>query len=189
MATAKKEWAGGVGWIDYRHFYERHYGYLLRVAYRYCETYEDAVEVTQQGMLTVFRELKQMSIEYLSDENWVLDWMKQQVIVRCLEKSFVAAARAIDGSTADDAAGNSIRSQVAIRQDERLPIEDLDALNDRHLIELLRRLPRNHRMAYNLIVIDRYPMKMVTGLMSIDRGTASALVSAAREQFRKWLGS
>jgi DNA-directed RNA polymerase specialized sigma24 family protein len=156
----------------YRQFYERHYGTLLRVAYRYSGTFDEAREATDWGMLEVFRLITSAPVRG-DEEDDLLGRMKEKVIGYCLEKPHFLPA---SGHPYSD------ESKITVHSGSN---SSDDLTHARRLIELLRSLPKDERLAYNLGVIDRFPEERVAQLMGVDRSAVLLLVTAARQRCRR----
>ena len=61
--------------------YEQYYGTCLKIAYRYMDTYEQAVEVTNDGFVKIFRNFGRFEIRDPERmEIVMLGWMRRIVI-------------------------------------------------------------------------------------------------------------
>jgi len=147
--------------------YERYYGFSLKAAFRYLDTYEQAVDAVQHSFLKVFRGFP----SFVPGQEDKLElslsrWIRRYVVVTVVSSLLPGlSARALNSRPE--------------------PMEGL-LENDRQeddfcrLIEALRRLPLVHRTVFNLNAIDEYSHEEIAALLGITVQASELLVNQAR---------
>jgi RNA polymerase sigma-70 factor (ECF subfamily) len=147
--------------------YERYYGFSLKAAFRYLDTYDQAVSAVQHSFLKVFRGFPsfvagQKDTLELSLTRWIRRNVVETAVSSLLPGLFASAA-------------NSRLEPI-----ERLLANDRQEDDFCRLIEALRRLPIVHRTVFNLYVIDEYSHEEVAALLGITVQVSESFVHEAR---------
>lgn len=157
--------------------YEYFYNYALKIAYRYCNSYDIAVSVTNDAFINVFKFLHQFDG---NDEN--------------VENSFIAWLRRIVVNKAIDYLRLHENEQNFLSIDERdFEIEDSEyadtQLMYKEMIQYLQKLPKHHQLVFNLYVIDGYTHSEISKILQIPEGTSKSHLHRAKETLQKMLTS
>ena len=147
--------------------YERYYGFSLKIAFRYLDTYEQAVDAVQHSFLKIFRSFPSfVAGNKYNPEPSLTHWIRRNVVE-------TAVSSLLPGLF------------VCTANSRPEPMEGLLA-NDRQqddcwrLIEALRRLPLVYRTVFNLYVIDEYRYEEVAALLGITVQVSELFVYEAR---------
>jgi RNA polymerase sigma factor (sigma-70 family) len=156
-----------------RLFYERYYGYALRISFRYMDSYEEAMQLTNDTFLTIFRNFSGFKHD---DKKYVdlalREWIKSKIIEAVMH-DFKARAdlREPDHFPA---------SPTPFRKG-RLPLFPETPALYGELITSIRELPPVLRAVFNLYVIDRYPQIEIAKMVGIRLETTEAYIQVARQ--------
>ena len=159
--------------------YEQYYGTCLKIAYRYMDTYEQAVEVTNDGFVKIFRNFGRFEIRDPERmEIVMLGWMRRIVInaaidYRRKEKNIPA--------TSELTAGGS-----DYKDDSRLSD---NSLLFKELICMIRELPPVYRLVFNLHVIEGYSHPEIAKMLGIMVGTSKSNLFKAKAYLQKRLAT
>ena len=151
--------------------YERYYGFALKVAFRYVDTYEQAVDAVQHSFLRIFRGFPAFAAG--QNENLELSlsrWIRRNVVemaVGFILPGFFACA-----------ANSRPEPMEGVLENDR-PEDDLC-----RLIEALRGLPLVYRTIFNLHVMDGYSVEEVAALLGITVQVSELFVDEARVLLR-----
>src|ERR1700757_3509098 len=64
-----------------RSFYERYYAYSLRIAFRYLDSYEEAVELTNETFLQIFRNFSHFrQVGKNNADLYLTEWVKTKIL-------------------------------------------------------------------------------------------------------------
>lgn len=157
--------------------YERYYGTCLKIVYRYMDTYEQAVEVTNDGFVKIFRNFGRFEIRDPERmEIVMLGWMRRIMInsaidYRRKEKNIPETSELNQGS-------------ADFRDDSRLSD---NSLLFKELIRIIRELPPVYRMIFNLHVIEGYSHPEIAGMLGIMVGTSKSNLFKAKAYLQKRL--
>ena len=126
--------------------FDAQYDILLKVAFRYVSTYEQAVEITYHGFIKIFNEVTRLKISQDVRFNDRLSaWIKRIFIIMLVDKiksePDLHSPRPIPENIWHEP-GNQVNLER-----EYIYIE---------LIKLLKGLPVTHRLVFNLHVIDGF---------------------------------
>jgi RNA polymerase sigma factor (sigma-70 family) len=137
--------------------FEAHYGTLLKVAFRYAGTYEQAVEMTYHGFIRIFNELTRLKISQdMKFKAGLSAWVKRIFIITLVGK---------------------IRSEFNLHTPHPIPgdiwqepggqanMEDVIVYIE--LIKILKGLPVRHRLVFNLHVIDGFSHAEIGKMLGI----------------------
>jgi RNA polymerase sigma factor (sigma-70 family) len=138
-------------------FFEAHYGTLLKVAFRYVSTYEQAVEMTYQGFIRIFNEVTRLKIcGEMKFDGRLSAWVKRIFILTLVDKIKAElnlhSPRPIPGDIWQEPGGEANLASVIIY------IE---------LIKILKGLPVTYRLVFNLHVIDGFSHAEIAEMLGI----------------------
>lgn len=150
--------------------FEEYYGPLLKIAFRYLNTYEQAAEATHQGFLKIFHELARLRInqnEKFKANLWV--WIKRVFIISLVHHVKSELKLQIQRPIPDD----------IWKQGDKAPF-DVD-LKYVELIKILKGLPASYRLAFNLYVIDGFSHAEIAKLFAITKTESKENLNKARK--------
>ena len=156
-----------------RLFYERYYGYALRISFRYMDSYEESRQLTNDMFLTIFRNFNGFKHDYNKNVDFALrEWIKSKIIEAVIH-DFTARA--------DLRNPVHVPATLAASRRERLPLFPETPALYGELITSIRELPPVLRVVFNLYVIDRYPQIEIAKMVGIRLETAEAYIQVARQ--------
>lgn len=159
---------------DQEAVYRHYYGYCLKIVFRYIYSYEQAVDVVNDGFVKAFLHLYQF--HNLEGDD--------------LELRFMGWLRRIMINTAID----QLRKERLIPRignlDEILHIPDNSlspdqALLYKELIYEIKKLPPGYRAVFNMYVVDGYNHQEISSLLGISEGTSKSNLFRAREYLKQ----
>lgn len=158
--------------------YESFYGYALKIAYRYTNSYQDASSIANDSFVKVFTKLTQF--ELVSDEEILLlrfkGWIRRIVINTAIDETRRKKNSLLNDSIDEDCWDIADQSEYS---DSRLLYKEL--------IGYVKELPENYQRVFNLYVIDGYSHPEIAELLSIPVGTSKSNLSRAKEALQKKL--
>ena len=156
-----------------RLFYERYYGYALRISFRYMDSYEEARQLTNDMFLTIFRNFSGFKHDYNKNVDFALrEWIKSKIIEAVIH-DFKARA--------DLRKPAHVPATLTPFRKEQLPLFPETPELYAELITSIRELPPVLRAVFNLYVIDRYPQIEIAKMVGIRLETAEAYIQVARQ--------
>lgn len=153
-----------------KYLYERYFGKLLGITYRYGMDKQDALDILNQGFLKIFQSLHR----YQSSGN-LLAWMRTIVLRTALnhirgKESFV-----------------DIENVVLTNEDTPLSNEALLGQDIEYIIQALQQLPAATRTVFSLYEIDGYKHQEIADMLKISVGTSKWHLSEAKTKLQKIL--
>lgn len=153
--------------------YEMFYGKMMGVCMRYARDRDEAKDMTQEGFLKVFNNLRTFGHNG-SFEGWVRRIMvntaidhlrrnKQYLIV-----STVRATDVADNTAEEDESENFMAS-----------------INKEDILKAVQQLTPAYRTVFNLYVVEGYSHKQIAELLEISEGTSKSNLAKARFNLRK----
>ncbi len=157
--------------------YEQYYGTCLKVAFRYMDTYEQAVEVTNDGFVKIFRNFGRFEIRDRERmEIVMLGWMRRIVINAAIDY------RRREKNTPE----TSELSQTGNEYKDDSLLSD-NSLKFKEIICMVRELPPVYRLVFNLHVIEGYSHQEIANMLGIMVGTSKSNLFKAKANLQKKL--
>ena len=154
---------------DQKVFYERYYGYCLKIVFRYIYRYDRAVDVVNDSFVKIFGKLHTFHCEQSSKIEFVMmGWMKTIMI-----------NTAIDRLRKDDFLPEIGLTNEGIWIEDRSQASD-QALLYEDVIKEIKKLPPAYRVVFNMYVIDGFTHQEIAGRLNIAVGTSKSNLSKAR---------
>ena len=156
-------------------FYERYFGYCLKIVFRYIYRYDKAIDIVNDGFVKIFRNL--VKFHYENPEN--------------LEKILLGWMRTIMVNTAIDALRkDSLLPEIGALDDNVWQHEDRSRGADqsllyKELIQEVKKLPPSYRAVFNMYVIDGFTHQEIANSLGISVGASKSNLSKARALLQK----
>lgn len=159
--------------------YDQYYGLCMKIAFRYVNTYEQAVEVVHDAYLKMFRNFSRFEVrDQEKIEMLLIGWIRRVVI---------------------NAAIDYMRKEMNNHQTYAIPEQvwehgDSGQSPDnsvlyKELICLVKELPPAYRLVFNLHVIEGYSHPEIAKMLRITTGTSKSNLSKARTHLQKALAT
>ena len=157
--------------------YDQYYGLCLKIAFRYVNTYEQAVEVTHDGFLKMFRNFSRFEVRDVNKvEMLLIGWIRRVVI----NASIDYMRREMNNQQT-----YAIPEHVWEHKDDGQGADN--SLLYKELITLVKDLPPAYRMVFNLHVVEGYSHPEIAKMLGITTGTSKSNLSKARAHLQKAL--
>ncbi len=140
-----------------------------KVSLRYSRSKDEAQDVLQEGLVQIFRDLKQ----YDDSKSQFVTW-STRVLVH-------AALRYIKRSKWQD-------SFIDMEDDINEEIIDSDYhsdLSEKELIKLVSKLPTGYRLVFNMYVLEGYTHQEIAQYLDISAGTSKSQLHKAKKMLRQ----
>jgi RNA polymerase sigma factor (sigma-70 family) len=155
--------------------YEKYYGLCLKIAFRYVNTYEQAVEVVNDGFLKMFRSFSRFEVRDKEKiEMLLMGWMRRVII----NTSIDYMRREINNHPS-----YPIPEHVWEHRDGGQSSDN--SVLYKELISLVKELPPSYRLVFNLHVIEGYSHPEIAKMLGITTGTSKSNLSKARAHLQK----
>ncbi len=156
--------------------YEQYRAYALKIVFRYIYNYEEALEVTNDGFVKVFLHIDKFKYDNAGDvEKLLFGWIKRIMVNTAIDllrkKMFLPEIGGIPDHfwEIDDSGG----------ADQRLLYKDL--------IKLVKKLPPQYRVVFNMYMIDGYSHSEIAQFLKIPVGTSKSNLMRAKLLLKNYL--
>lgn len=160
-----------------KELYKLYYSYCMGICVRYCHNPDDALEVTNDGFLKIFKTIETFSPRYQNIEASLTSWIRTIMIYT-----------AIDNFRKNE----RFNHQLNIEEVHDDTIDDnyecsIDRLTYKEIIALVQKLSLMYRSVFNLYVIDGFKHKEIAIRLNITIGTSKSNLAKARINIQKML--
>lgn len=157
--------------------YDQYYGLCLKIAFRYVNTYEQAVEVTHDAFLKMFRNFSRFEVRDIDKlEMLLIGWIRRVVINAAIDYM----RREMNNHPS-----YPIPEHIWEHKDEGQSSDN--SLLYKELMIMIKELPPAYRMVFNLHVIEGYSHPEIARMLGITTGTSKSNLSKARAHLQKVL--
>jgi RNA polymerase sigma factor (sigma-70 family) len=153
-----------------KYLYERYFGRLISVAYRYGKDKQDALDILNQGFLKIFQ-----SLYRYQTTGSLLSWMRT-IVLRTALNHIRSKENFVD-----------IENLLETEGDAPLSYEDFTGFDVEYIIKALQQLPVATRTVFSLYAIDGYKHQEIAEMLTISVGTSKWHLSEAKTKLQKIL--
>ena len=155
--------------------YDQYRGYALKIVFRYIYRFDRAIDVVTDGFVKLFKNFPKFQIGDEEDnEKILMGWLKKIMINTAIDElrkdSMLPEIGGIPEYVWDISDDNHNADQLTLYKD---------------LVVLIKELPPDYRVIFNLYVIDGYSHSEISQLMQIPIGTSKSNLSRARLLLQK----
>lgn len=143
---------------------------------RYAHNDDDAMEITNDGFLKIFRELSSFAARYDDVEASLKGWMKRIII-----------NTAIDHFRKNQKFQSNISLDDSLYQAEDHSESSIDKLSYDELYKIIQLLSPVYKAVFNLYVIDGYKHEEIARQLKISVGTSKSNLAKAKINIQKML--
>ena len=160
---------------EQKSFYEKYYGYCLKIVFRYIYRYEVAVDIVNDGFVKVFRNFSRFQCPQPENLEMILmGWIKKIMVNTAIDHLRRSHFVPEIGSVEDHIWNIEDNSQAA---DQSLLYKEL--------ITEVRKLPPAYRAVFNMFVIDGLSHNEIADILNISVGTSKSNLFKAKAQLQK----
>lgn len=151
--------------------YQLHEVHWFRICLRYGKNRSEARDIFQEGVVNIFKNLKQFDLKRGKFQSWsnkimvnaALRYLKQQHWQQSFEDLEMAS--------------NSVDSSET----------PLDKIALKELIAIVQKLPLTYRLVFNMYVMEGYSHKEIAEQLNIPVATSKSRLSKAKKALRQQL--
>lgn len=151
--------------------YEQYFGFALKVVFRYIYRHDKAVDVVMDGFVKLFASFERFSIADTEEDNRkiLMGYIKRIMINASIDELRKANMLPEIGEIPEYVWEDTSKQDDADQQ-----------LLYKELIIMVKELPPQYRLAFNLYVIDGYSHLEIADKLNIPVGTSKSNLSRAR---------
>ena len=149
--------------------YQSHERFWFRLCLRYGRNRSEAQDILQEGLMMVFKDLKQFDAERGEFKSW-----SNRVMVN-------AALRYLKKYQWQQ----SFEDLEMVENEMDISETALQALNAKELTGIIQQLPSGYRIVFNMYVIEGFSHKEIAATLNISVGTSKSQLSKAKKLLRQ----
>ena len=153
-----------------------YYSYAMAIALRYSSNYENAVEMTNDGFLKVYRDLKNFVPRYDNIVGSFMGWFKKILVNACIDHLRKYNKKEMMAS---------VDTSNLTLADERETADQM--LQHKEIIKCIQQLSPNYKAVFNLHVIEGFSHAEIAEKLNISEGTSKSNLFKARQNLQQLL--
>lgn len=143
--------------------FERYSKMLFHLSLKYCRSFADAQDNTQDSFITIYHKIHQFK-----GRGSFEGWMKRIVIHHAIDRYRTEIKTAMEESP-------------AVWLTEETEIEDPEIFTMEDLIRMIQELPDQYRLVFSLYEMEHYSHAEIGTLLQISEGTSRSNLSRAKQ--------
>ncbi|MDR1866464.1 MAG: RNA polymerase sigma factor [Bacteroidales bacterium] len=147
---------------------------MFAVCLRYCHNHQEAEDVLHDGFMTVFTKINQFQHSG-SFEGWVRRIFVNHALERYRNNAKIPVVEDID----------NVDYLLAVPETAEEEEWAAYQLSETELLELIRQLPQQYKMVFNLYVVEGLSHKEISETLGIAEGTSRSNLLRARSILQK----
>ncbi len=147
----------------------KYYAYVKAITQRYSTNQQDAEELVNDVFVKVFAKIDRYDISYS-----FTSWLSQITVNTCIDK-YRKSLRVIHTQSLDD---------VFISD---LPFASEHMLEEVEVLPIIKKLPENYRLVFNMYVFEEYSHKEIAEKLNIAEGTSKSCLSRAKKIIKEYM--
>lgn len=151
--------------------YKKYERIWFRLCLRYGKNRYEAEDILQEGLIYVFRDLKQFKATKGTFRNW-----SSRVLVN-------AALRFLKKNQWQQ----SFTDLEYVEKTTTIPEDILTQITAKELTQVIQRLPLGYRVVFNMYAIEGYTHREIAEILNISVGTSKSQLFKARKTLQKQL--
>lgn len=156
--------------------YTRYKRYVYTIAYNYSGNKEDALDITQEVFISVFRSMESFDTQYT-----ILPWIKKITVNKCL--NFLRGRKVNISLNEKTESGDELQNIIESKEITETFIEC--KYTKKVLEEAINKLPERERMAILLRHMKKMKYEDIAGSMKLPTGTVKTLIHNARKTIKR----
>lgn len=158
-------------------FYEKYFGYALKIVFRYIYRYEKAIDITNDGFIKVFKNFEVFALTNDGElQRTLIGWMRRIMVNTAIDElrkhNMMPEIGGLPAYIWEEPDGNGAADQIILYKE---------------LITEIKKLPPSYRVVFNMYVIDGYSHQEIADILDISVGTSKSNLSKARTHLQKYI--
>jgi RNA polymerase sigma factor (sigma-70 family) len=149
--------------------YKLFYGFCMGICLRYAPNRDEAAQIMNKGFLMVFTNINKYSMA----ESFKA-WIGRLMVNAAIDSYRVSLKIAY------------LRDPVMVEFIGDGELHDMDA-DHKTLLSMIQQLPNDHRIAFNLFVIDGFSHEEIGSMLNISPGISESNLHKARHKLRQMM--
>jgi RNA polymerase sigma-70 factor (ECF subfamily) len=153
-----------------KELYTGFYGYCMSIALRYASSYDDAVEMVNDGFLKVFRDLRLFEPRFQNLSSSFTGWLRRVVANSCIDH--LRKYKSSTFLTTVDGLENNF-------QDKGATVEQ--NMEYKEIIQSVQQLSPQYRAVFNMYVLEGFSHAEIAEKLNISINTSKSNLFKARQ--------
>ena len=159
-----------------KELYNRFFGIMMAVCYRYCSCRQDAEDIVQEGFIKIFDK-----IDSFDDNGSFEGWLKRVFVNMALDKIRKQKMQFLSINERD----NEDYLLGITEQDEKEENQLLISIGRENLVKAIQNLTPMYRAVFNLYVIEGFTHAEIADILEVSEGTSKSNLFKAKKKLRK----
>jgi len=159
-----------------KELYNRFFGIMMAVCYRYCSCRQDAEDIVQEGFIKIFDK-----IDSFDDNGSFEGWLKRVFVNMALDKIRKQKMQFLSINERD----NEDYLLGSTEQDEKEENQLLISIGRENLVKAIQNLTPMYRAVFNLNVIEGFTHAEIADILEVSEGTSKSNLFKAKKKLRK----
>jgi RNA polymerase sigma-70 factor (ECF subfamily) len=155
--------------------YEKYYGKMMGVCYRYASDRDEANELVQQGFIKLFKNLGRYEFKGSFD-----GWIRRIFVNTAID--YIRKNKKKPLLLGEDAHLDAFN-----RNKETDAIEAVEELDPKLVMNAIAKLSPAYKSVFNLYVIEDYSHKEIAEMLGVSVGTSKSNLAKSKQNLRKYL--
>jgi len=156
-----------------KELYSRYYRYAMSIALRYSANYDNAVEITNDAFLKIYRELKKFVPRHSNTVFAFTAWFKQVVIYTCIDYLRKYNKKEMRFS---------VDPLSTVIEDTHENAEEI--LRHKEIIHCIQQLSPVYKIVFNLYAVEGFSHSEIATKLNISEGTSKSNFHKARQNLQ-----
>ena len=162
--------------LSQKKIYTSFYNYAMSICSIYTNSYEDSVEILNDGFLKVFKEIYRYQPAYTDHVLSFKGWLRKIMLYTGIDHFRKNRKHSFTKELDDDVAVLSV------------PYEDaLDRISRDEVLRSIQKLTPGYRIIFNLFIIENFSHEEISQRLGISIGTSKSNLARGRKQLQKIL--
>ncbi|MFT4666418.1 MAG: RNA polymerase sigma factor (sigma-70 family) [Polaribacter sp.] len=149
--------------------YQSHERHWFRICLRYGRNRSEAQDIMQEGLIMIFRDLRQFDPSRGEFRSWS-NRIMVNVALRYLKKFQWQL---------------SFEDLDSVQSEQDYSETSIEKLSAKELTQVIQQLPTGYRIVFNMYAIEGYSHKEIAALLNIAEGTSKSQLSKAKKMLRQ----
>ena len=159
-----------------KELYNRFFGIMMAVCYRYCSCRQDAEDIVQEGFIKIFDK-----IDSFDDNGSFEGWLKRVFVNMALDKIRKQKMQFLSINERD----NEDYLLGSTEQDEKEENQLLISIGRENLVKAIQNLTPMYRAVFNLYVIEGFTHAEIADILEVSEGTIKIEFIQSKKEIEK----
>lgn len=157
-----------------RFLYERFYGKMLAVCYRYARDHDEAQDIAHEGFIRVFKKL-----EGFKNTGSLEGWIRRIIVNNAID--YVRAKKKL----VFDNENETVLGNIYDEDYDLIDVNEVKKIKAELITELIQKLSPAYKTVFSLYVLEDYSHKDIANALGISVGTSKSNLAKAKMKLRE----